>query len=679
MNKSEFPYILIKMLFRKIIITALLIFSAHFAVFPQKYIEEKFLFGNNLSTAVDKAISKKGFSPVKQELSSTGQDKFAYNILLDFPPTKASENQDESENPGSQIRRTEVIFCFQQEDFQNHESEIFDFLTFLQGMERDWSATILFSALDNCEFKDLGSIRGTQVFASSVEDSDSCCALAISFNSYESTTIYTGGSKFSTPLWLTKRITDTFFDTQTNFSFKNQLASIYRLGLLKGTDRLSFFFDNNIPAIELSFPGSQEFSSLKRFAETYQSDGTGEWDMHYVYINRGNMFKAVFINERTIIISCLSVGILTILILCIFSFLGEHGERHKYDFIKSSYMIPFTIGIAFLSLLFGQHFVAFISAFFPLNPIFQYGIKIVFSMIFISILFVVQGLFKFSATAFIYGYLLMVVAIFNIFLFSTRDLTLFVIFVAEYIIIYISRIAKNLPALCVFFILMLIPFVPYGYIIIRSADDFDLTNAVFTSARDNLLLSLAIFPFQITWLRILVFLNIRAGIKGWTMKKMILNGIFSTIAILTFTFALIFAISHFVYRPDFRESQRIETKIFREEKFTISAKLSKDEFSGMTTNHIKLISEEDALRYKVVLNGNEGTHPIYDSIYDYTIITNHDGTDSYSFVIPEYPPKNITIDYAAPEKTPATIEVTAYYKTDDQHTFRIEKRELNVE
>ena len=667
------------MLFRKFIITALLIFSACFAVFPQKYIEEKYLFGNNLSSAVDKAISKKGFSPVKQELSSTGQDKFAYNILIDFPPTKKSENIEESESTGSEIRRNEVIFCFKQEDFQSHEAEIFEFITFLQKMERDWSVKILFSVLDDSEFSDAGSIKGTEVFASSVEDSDSCCALTISFNPAESTEVFTEGGKVTTPLWLTKRVTDAFFDSQANFSFKNQLSSIYRLGLIKGKERLSFFFENNIPAIELNFPDGTELSSLKKFAESYTSDGTAEWDMHYIYINRSNLFKAVFINERTIIISCLSVGILTILILCIFSFLGESGERHKYDFIKSSYMIPFTIGIAFLSLLFGQHFVAFLSSYFPLNPIFLYGIKIVFSMIFISILFTIQGIFKFSATAFIYGYLLMVVAIFNIFLFTTRDLTLFVIFVAEYILVYISRSAKNLPSLSVFFVLMIIPFVPYGFIIIRSAEDFELTNAVFTSATDNLLLSLAIFPFQITWLRMLVFLNVRAGSKGWTMKKMILNGVFSTIAILAFIFALIFAISHFVYRPDFRESTRVEIKIFREEKFTISAKLSKDEFSGMTTNHIKLSSEENARRYKVILNGKEGTHPIYDSIYNYTIITNHDGTDSYSFVIPEYPPKNITIDYAAPEKTPATIEVTAYYTTEDPHTFRIEKRELNVE
>lgn len=667
------------MLFRKIIITALLIFSACFAVFPQKYMEEKFLFGNNLSSAVDKAISKKGFSPVRQELSSTGQDKFAYNILLDFPPAKKPENLEETENTGSQIRRNEVIFCFRQEDFFNYEGEIFDFITFLQKLDRDWSVTVLFSVLDDSEFSNAVSTKGTSVFASSVDDTDSCCAITISFNPSDTTEIYTGGSKFTTPLWLIKMVTDAFFDSQTNFSFKNQLSSIYRLGIVKGRERLSFFFENNIPAIELNFPDGKELSSLKNFAEIYTSENTGEWDMHYIYINRGKMFRAFFISERTIIISCLSVGILTILILCIFSFLGEYGEKHKYDFIKSSYMIPFTIGISFLSLLFGQHFVAFISAYCPLNPIFQYGIKIVFAMIFISILFTIQEIFKFSATAFIYGYLLMVVAIFNIFLFTTQDLTLFVIFIAEYILIYLSRMARNLPVLCVFFILMILPFIPYGFIIIRSAEDFELTNAVFTSAQDNLLLSLAIFPFQITWLRILVFVNIRAGLKGWTMKKMILNGVFSTVAILAFTFALIFAISHFVYRPDFREAQRVETKIFREEKFTISAKLSKDEFSGMTTNHIKLISGENARLYKVILNGTEGTHPIYDSIYDYTIIKNHDGTDSYSFVIPEYPPKNITIDYAAPEKIPATIEVTAYYKTEDPHTFRIEKRELKVE
>ena len=666
------------MLVRKITILALLLFSALFSIFPQEILKENenfennTLFGQALSKEIDSILSKNKFLPIQQELTETGQDDFAYNLLLEFPANFESDLE-------STNARNKVIFCFTQEDFYSHQSEIFAFLNFLKELKRAWSSEILFSALDKPEFYSENSIKGTEIFASSIDDSDSCCALTINFNSSIKTAIYTGSKNHTSPLWLTKRISDAFFFARKTFSFEDVLSAIYRLGIVKGQERLSFFFKNNIPAIELNFSSPEDISVLEKFSENYTSEGTEEWDMHYIYINRGNFFRAFFINERAIIISCLSVGILTILILCAFSFIGEHGERHKYEFIKSSYMIPFTIGLSFLSLYLGQNFVSLLSNCFSMNPIIQYGIKIVFSMVFISILFTIQGIFKISVTAFIYGYLLLVVAILNIFLFSTRDLTLFVIFATEYVIIYISRNSKRLFSSIIYFILMIFPFLPYGFIIIKSAEETELSKTVFCTTGGNLLLSFAIFPFQITWLRMLVFMNVQAGIKGYTIKRMILNAIFSTVAILSFIFAIIFGISHFVYKPEFRKSKKIETKIFREELFTLSARYSKNTFSGMNTNHIRIISDKDALRYEVTLYGRDTARPIYDSIYRYTIQTGENGEDFYKFVIPDYPPKEITIDYACDVSAKSRIEISAFYKTNEKGTFRIEKRELLVE
>ena len=666
------------MFLRKTIISFLLLFSAHFSVFSLKILNKEELFGNKLSSTVESILTENGHSPIQQSLSHTGQDNFAYNILLSFPETKVPDNTTEFFDK-SEIRRTEVIFCFLQEDFYTYEVEILDFLNFLKNLERDWTATILFSALDNAEYVDKNSIKGTEVFASQVDDSDSCCAITIGFNPIESTTIYTGSLKNTTPRWLLQQITDAFFNTKTEFSFNNKLSAIYRLGTIKGQERLSYFFKNDIPAIEINFSYYAGISVIKNFAENYSTENSWEWDKHYIYIDFGKFFKTLFISERSLIIACLSVGFFTILLFCIFSFTGKNGEIHKYEFIKSSYMIPFTIGLSFLSLYLGQHFVSFLSSAIEINPIIQYGIKLVFSMLFISLLFMVQDLLKISVTAFIYGYLLLVVAIFNIFLFATIDLTLFAIFVTEYIIIYLSRRAKTLIVLTIFLIFMLLPFLPYGFIIISKAEEAELTKTVFKTAGGNLLLSLAIFPFQITWLRILIFLNFQAGFRGYTMRRIILNIILSTIIILAIISLIISLISHFIYKPDVRASKRIETKIERDERFTFSAKLSHDEFSNMRTNHINIRSDEDALRYEVVLKGEKSLHPIYDSIYDYTITAEENGIDSYSFIIPDYPPRKITIDYAAPAQTKASIEVTAFYRTKMPNTFRIEKRDLQVD
>lgn len=656
------------MFVRKITLLALLIFSAHFFIFSQEIPE-----GNALSQEVEKALSKNGFSPVAQELSPTGQDAFAYNLILSF---EANSQEETSEND---YGRNLVIFCFTQEDFMANSEAISDFLLYLKDLKRKWSAQILFSALDTEVFRGASSVNGTDVFARAVDDSDDSVAVTVDFSSSYKAKIHTASKSHISPLWLTQRICDAFFLTRKPYSFEDSFSAIYRLGIIRGHKKLASFFSNEIPAIEINFSESGQLAVLKSFAENYSTAKTSDWDMHYIYINRGNIFRPAFISEKVIIITCLSVGILTILILCIFSFIGIGGERQKYEFIRSSYMIPITIAISFLSLLLGQNAAGFLSRFIHINPIIQYGIKIVFSMTFISILFMVQGIFKFSVTAFIYGYILSIVSIFNIFLFSSRDLTLFVLFAAEYLIIYFSKRVRGLFSAIFYFLLMLLPFLPYGVIIIRNADEAELVRTVFTTASGNLLLAFAILPFQISWLRMLVFVNVVAGVMGYTLKKIIINGIISTTAILLFIFLVIFSISRFIYQPEVRAAEKQETKIVREELFTMSAKLSQNEFSGMNSNHIRIISELPAIKYEVTLIGEEDTHPIYNSIYKYKAATSQDGRDSYSFIIPDYPPKSISIDYASPAKVKARVEISAYYRTSDPNRFRIEKRALKVE
>ncbi|MBR1723313.1 MAG: hypothetical protein IJ727_12695, partial [Treponema sp.] len=654
---------------RKLVASIIFIFSAQISIFSQKILK-----GSELSQNINNYLAEKHFSVIQQPLASTGRDQFAYNMLLEF---NADTPQEEDFSNTDSLRK-DLVFCFTQEDFYDHKEEILDFLTVLKDLPRNWNATVLFSALDNIAISQ-HSLSGTKIFAESVLDSDSTCALLIGFDPNSGTGIFTGSKKITTPLWLTKRISDAFYYSRINFSFENKLSAIYRLGIVNGKKRLGYFFMNNIPAIEINLSDISQIKVLKKFAETYTPEGTKEWDMHYLFIKRGNIFKVAFINERSLIFTYFSVALLTILILCVFSFTGTNGEKHKYEFIKSSYMIPFTIALSLLSLLTGQHIVMLISRFQPMNPIFQYGIKIIFSMVFVSLLFTVQGILKISITAFMYGYILLVVAIFNIFLFSARDLTLFVIFAAEYAIIYISRTAKSIPALIFYFILMLLPFLPYGFIIISHAEDRELLATVYSTVTGNLLLSFAIFPFQITWLRMLIFMNVLAGIKGYTMRKMVFTGILATIAVLLFCFALIFGISRFIYDSDFRKIQNIKTIINRDEKFTLSAKLEKDQFSGMNTNHIQISSEENALWYDVTITGSNNVHPIYDSIYNYKIEQNSAGNDVYSFTIPAYPPKNIRIDYAADSGSKALVQITAFYETDSENELRTEIRELKVE
>ena len=121
------------MVFRKIISSALLLFSAYFSIFPEKFSEETAIFGNKLSQSVAATLEKNGYTAYVQQLTSTGQDDFAYNIIVEFDPSLKGNETEQSDS--QDISRKEVIFCFTQEDFIAYQPGILDFLSSIKAMK----------------------------------------------------------------------------------------------------------------------------------------------------------------------------------------------------------------------------------------------------------------------------------------------------------------------------------------------------------------------------------------------------------------------------------------------------------------------------------------------------------------------------------------------------------------
>lgn len=648
--------------------------------------------GSFLSKETAHFLSESGFKPEYHELAPTGQDEFAYNITVFFPAVTEDEAPDER----AAERRNHVFFCFTQEDFFSRKDEIIEFMRKLSRIQHGYSLTFLFSAMDEHDILAGAGIpptavRGTRAFASALDTPDESCAVCVDFEPSAQNALYTGSYRNTTPLWLARRIVHSFFETKTPFSFPNFFSSMYRLGLASGKERLSEFMNQGIPAAEVSFSGTDGLDVLSYFAETYTAAGTEEWDSHYMFIFGKLLFRPVWISERITMFFCLAAVIFSIMILCTFSFIGKNGAQNKLDFLKSTYLIPATIGVSFLSLFLGQQAAELLSAAAHINPVIQYGIKIVFSLVFVSVLFGVHEFLKQSVTIFVYGYILNVISLFNIFLFSACDLMLFILFMTEYILIYLSQIARRLLPIILFSILMIIPFVPYTLVALLNPDSLFLEKLVLSSNSGNLLLAFAIFPFQIMWLRILARLNMYAKNKGYSVKKYIFSGAASMLSVLAFSAIALFGVSEYAYRPALRNEKALGARIQEDgQNRTISLKATKDEFSGMNTNHIHISSAENAVRYDVSLYGINTEHPVYDSIYTYTIEsetikpaqTDTDARqkrDIVKFIVPDFPPRNITIDYASDSSAQAVISVSAFYRTDTENVFRKEHKEITIE
>ncbi|MBR1715869.1 MAG: hypothetical protein IJ717_13115 [Treponema sp.] len=622
------------------------------------------LDGKKLSDDVYETVKSGGFKNiVKSNIATTGRDEFAYNIILNFSADKAESNTENEEqldrDSYQKIRRTSMILDFVQKDVIGKEEEFIDLLKTIESTEnRNTDVTVIFSALD-----DSTNISGTEVFADGIDDTDTTFSIVVKFDDMEKSSILTGNVNRITPLWLTRQITDAFIRTDQEFEIGNNLASLYRLGILKGDERMGSFIKNNIPAVAVKLRDDERnsgFDFLKNIVSKISVLESGEWDTHYIFLELRRPFKPVWIDERIFLLSCVAVMTLSLLLLCGFSFIGESGARYKRDFIRSWYMIPITIGISVFTMIAGQWLLQSSDALRTMNPIYQFGGKMIFSTMFISATFLLQEQMKLPIATFVYGYVTSIVATINMFLFSSVDITFFVIFGIEYLLIHFSRPAKRIPFVAFWAVLMFAPFVPFAYSLVQEASVETLSHIVFCSWQTNVALAFAIFPFEMMWQKILVRVNIMIGMKGLGIVKATIAYMAAILVLLLAASASLVLIKKFFYVENVTFIQKATVKTDDEEKY-LSMDVLENEFLGMNTNHIRIRAKKEALRYSVKIRGFSQT-PIYESTYDYYLSAENEAT----FKIPDFPPELITIDYAADTDTDSEIEVSAIFDEDGE-------------
>lgn len=638
----------------------------------------KTISGNALSKYIEKSLAARSFQASTQRLAPTGQDNFAENIYLDFFSESKNGNPQNQES----LRSTAVL-DFTQEDFYQNEDEFLSFLSDVKNFHLDYDLTVLFSALTTPAIPEKSNsfesrLSGTEIFAENLPAPDESFAVSVSFDKSRPDTILTGALHSTSPLWLCRKISETFYAAGKNYSFPNLISSLYRLGFINGDARMNDFVKSEIPAISVSFENAKDgLNLIKNFLLSYDSAGSDEWEQHYVFMPLHYPLKPVVLNEFSCIGIFVILAVLTLLSLCVISFTGKQGEQNKYDLLKNLYMIPLSLAVSFLGLSLAQFFLKSFSSSAFLNPVVIFGTKIIAAMFFVSAFYALHNILKLPTDIFIYSYIIQFIALFNIFYFSMRDILLFVPFGVEYILIFIFRKQKSLASLIVFLSMMVLPFVPYAVDILQKTSEEDFPSLLFTNFAGNFSVSLALFPFQIIWLKILVRLEIFNKSKKYSVLKLVRNGIVSTASILAFCFFVMQAI-YLAFYKDVRENSE-KSKIFikdSDSKFC-RVSLSHDEFSGLSTNHIKISSEKDALRYSVKIKSLDYKIPIYDSIYAYDFSSekteNGKTAEEVTFVVPDYPPEKITIDYAASPDSYAEIEVSAFYKGKGEKEILREK------
>ncbi|MBO5137336.1 MAG: hypothetical protein J6B81_02415 [Spirochaetaceae bacterium] len=627
----------------------------------------------NLSDSLFESFSEQGFIPQKQMLvDGPSQTDYPYSIYIEL------------ENQILQTETQQLVFAIPQEIANTMKDQLIALIQNLKQTDLPVKVTFLLQA---DEFSRLPTIYtdsipyGTQRFLSTISNPDDTVAILLSplSNNKDSLpTVIFGSEGKLAPQWFVEQI-------PLNIAQSSLLT--YRLDLAPKDTRLSAFLKEGIPAVSIQFDSSDNTQiqtvciALNELAQNFSVEQKEtRVSENYLFIPLPNS-ERLWIAERLIIVIYLIAGAIVLLIACGFSFGKKTKLSKQNEFLKTWYIIPITLLLSVLSLFLGQIIAVKLSEFFGNSPILILLIKTIFSFLFVSLLFIILLKFKIPLSYVIYGYLLTLISIMNIFIFSSIDLILIFAFIIEYIIIYVTRLTRRTIPLLIATLLMLIPFIPYAKNIYDNAETSKLMNLVATGFIGNLLYSMLLMPFQIMWLRILVRINVIGQHKKMSGTKIYMTYalfLIALLAILIGSVATIFLITDNQKENEKYSSENIyfselevinETDSLQKDEL-ITINTTKQEYLDLVFITLDLKSELPILKYEVLVSSDNNT-PVYDSYMSFEIVQQIDGSVQTLFAPPYESAQNTSFSFTADGNTNHRIEVTAYLQQSSNKALQI--------
>jgi hypothetical protein len=618
--------------------------------------------GLSLCQNVENILISDGFTPVKSDLVQNGSNSFPYNVEVHIP---ASIKKNSS---SGEVRNTLVI-AMTMEDAWNFRNYTDTVLKSVKQTQRDYNLLFLFSYGDIQPDTNGGSLYGTDIFAGNIDPPDDCSAVCISFSQEKTVVIIPGGGGDMTPSWLIKRLTDACTAHGIPYHLRGgSLGSLYRLGVLKTDRRTAVFLQKGIPCAGLSLPENTDSGTYAQctadFLSSYSCNGTDSWDRHYIAFHAGNSF--LWASEQFIVVCFILVSFISLFFLSELSFLRSR-RRHeiRHDVFRLWYVLPLTIILSAVSFQISQPLVQILHRFLKTGILFQFIVKVVIVFIIVTFLyhFIVrmQGVLEERA----YAYLLTVVSVINIFIFSAVDISLFFPFTAEYIIIYLFRPFKKTNILAVSLILMTLPYGPYIGEIINYADPSVFRNAVYSSFTGNILLSFGFLPFFIQWLRIIARLNERWNFYNLSANSRRIRNAVSftagTAAVIIILFAGVRFISAY-FDLKHKNQQEHVVRTIRADDDILAFSAKDRTFFDDTTRTISVNLGIEAESCIISVEGVSSNSVVYsDNEY-----VSDKAKQTDTFLVPVWPPVKMSVSYVADTSVASVITVTAYYPGGDE-------------
>ncbi|OJF77599.1 MAG: hypothetical protein BKP49_01050 [Treponema sp. CETP13] len=591
--------------------------------------------------------------PQKQLLSNSLSDNFPYNIIITF------------NNEKSELENNKVSILVSQDYVGRYLKNFNNLFTYLQKNSTNRPIiSFIFTAADESSEK---TIAGTKTYISSLDNKESTLLLHLDYdknNSSPDFVITPGGrSENNKGVVCSSSVLSTIIKTcnKENISYriKGTFFNLYRLGLINTSKTLSYLLQEGVPAISIDLTNSnviQVFQFLQTFMSESENWDSSITDIHYSLIHLSHY--TVFVSEYMyVILMIISIAIMLFLSFGLSFVNGAHSYIHRKEFAKAWPIIPLAVIITLIFLILSQNLTNLIISDTTVNILFIFFLKIIFTILFVLLFSLAQQIFNFPMTGFIYGFLLTIVSLINIFIFASVDLPLAVVFIIEYIIIYITRKTRKLIYIVLIMFCMLVPYVPYLVSFFYYADSYSLNLIKNTSLKINFLFSWALVPFEIMMIRIAIRLQIWGRHPTATIKKTVIRAIITASAIILFIIgSVLFTLE--VLPADLKKT---ENNNMTELSNILTLTTSYNQLVGRSFVDLQVSSRIPVLRYKIILE-SQNQIPILEANYPYDILG---APYIATFNLDAYPPEPLNLKFSYTANHTIKCKTIAYYDIND--------------
>lgn len=580
----------------------------------------------------------------KQLLTNTNSELFPYNLIISFSENTLLD-QESSDNPS-------VVILIPQEDVISHINSFVDFVKNIPSTS-NISLFCILTANDKTQKTD-----GSKTALESISNNEHISVIILETTQipepvgYDADLIFVPGSQGAiTPRYIFETVNIGLKESHYSYKIRGHFLSLYRLGLISSTPILSTWQKGEIDACSIIVQ-NQAFKEISQWLNpiilNFDNANFNHRDKYYSYFS---FFPSFYITEKAYTIFLIIVTLVTLFVIFGFSFvMGEKSAIYKQQFTKTWFLIPLILFFTCLFLYFGQNITQFLFPIYEKAAVSAFLLKIAFAFLFLALFSFLQYLFKMPLTQFIYGYLLGIIAFLNIYIFSVLDISLLLLFVCEYLLIYLTRPAKRIVPLFFSFILIVLPYVPLLYDVWTLGTMHIIEKFFMTSFWGNLLIACILLPFQIMFIRVLVKFELWGKRHSVSIQKILIQAV-----VIIFLIAFISIGSHFISnRVETIESQELEF-LQNNKSSSISLKTDRKILFGSSINEIIISSKLPVLNYHITIT-SESTLPIYEANYPYDILSTPYIAE---FTLSDYPPEPFVLEFTKEDKTSALVEITA--------------------